>query len=323
MKSFLLILISLPIALAALLLGSSGIIYKAETNHLMVIGTSDTLYFKSMSSGLNKRITLNEYIQLCIQQGNVNGSGAGESEGDPYWTFSFSGVVLNDTTLKVEVSYKQEGVSALNTSEIWIFDKGKKHLHLKNRVPMHPGALSYSKIERGDIPTFLLNCILTISSTAEDSLGFTNKAEAKNLRVNGLKEGKWFEYLDSIQTESDTGNTTEESGTTQTNDTNAPYYSFTIYRNNVENGTERVYHKSGKLRATFHYKNGLADGTNKVYYENGVLAAEYPFRNDTAIDVHKEFYKNGKLKSQTSYYTDGQIGITKHYDENGNEIMQK
>ncbi len=150
-----------------------------------------------MSPGLNKRITLNEYIQLWIQQGKVNGYGAGESEDDPNWTFSFSGLVLNDTTLKVEVRYKQEGVSALNSSEIWIFDKGKKHLHLKNRVPMRPGALSYSKIERGDIPTFLLNCILTASSAAEDSLGFTNKAEAKNLMVNGLREGKWVEYEDS------------------------------------------------------------------------------------------------------------------------------
>ncbi|HTB30831.1 MAG TPA: hypothetical protein VK808_02330, partial [Bacteroidia bacterium] len=28
--------------------------------------------------------------------------------------------------------------------------------------------------------------------------GFTNKAEAKNLMVNGLKEGKWVEYQDMM-----------------------------------------------------------------------------------------------------------------------------
>lgn len=40
---------------------------------------------------------------------------------------------------------------------------------------------------------------LTLSAfgqTPPDS-GFTNKAEAKNLMVNGLKEGKWIEYYDT------------------------------------------------------------------------------------------------------------------------------
>ena len=51
-------------------------------------------------------------------------------------------------------------------------------------------------------PFFILIISLSISLIAfgqADSLGFTNKAEAKNLMVNGLKEGKWIEYIYGIK----------------------------------------------------------------------------------------------------------------------------
>jgi hypothetical protein len=37
--------------------------------------------------------------------------------------------------------------------------------------------------------------LFSIAGFAQQDSGFTNKAEAKNLIVNGLKEGKWIEYM--------------------------------------------------------------------------------------------------------------------------------
>jgi hypothetical protein len=48
-----------------------------------------------------------------------------------------------------------------------------------------------------------------------DGNGFTNKAEAQNEFVNGKKEGKWIEYVDSV------GHITGE--------TNSHYYALIIY----------------------------------------------------------------------------------------------
>ena len=41
-----------------------------------------------------------------------------------------------------------------------------------------------------------ISCFILFACQQEQ--GFTNKAEAKNLMVNGLKEGKWMEYFNDI-----------------------------------------------------------------------------------------------------------------------------
>jgi hypothetical protein len=46
----------------------------------------------------------------------------------------------------------------------------------------------------------LISLLTTLTAIGQsgvaDSNGFTNRNEAKNLTVNGLKEGKWIEYID-------------------------------------------------------------------------------------------------------------------------------
>jgi antitoxin component YwqK of YwqJK toxin-antitoxin module len=87
--------------------------------------------------------------------------------------------------------------------------------------------------------------------------GFTNKAEAKNLTVNGLMEGKWIEY---------TNNTNDNF----TNDTNSLYYRLSVYKDNKPIGVQRGYYKSGKLYYLLYYvPNPLGTGwpdIQKKYY---------------------------------------------------------
>src|ERR1035438_7342943 len=107
---------------------------------------------------------------------------------------------------------------------------------------------------------FILALILWLSLSVaafaqNDSLGFTNKAEAENKMVNGLKEGKWLEYY--------YGDGGEQVITT---DTNADYYNLAIYKRGKRYGISRGYY--GKSRILFcetSYINGKKNGIEKTY----------------------------------------------------------
>ncbi|MGP8214003.1 MAG: toxin-antitoxin system YwqK family antitoxin [Bacteroidia bacterium] len=132
--------------------------------------------------------------------------------------------------------------------------------------------------------------------------GFNNKAEAKNVMVNGLKEGKWMEYIDS----------TEKIST----NSKSPYYRLTIYKNGQPVGKVREYYNSGKLKFEKPYLEGMLNGLEKDYYENGNLKRETYYKNGNANGVEKDYYKNGKLWYET-VFKDDVPGITTVYDTNG------
>src|ERR1700720_4657367 len=86
---------------------------------------------------------------------------------------------------------------------------------------------------------FLSLTLTAFGQNLPDS-GFTNKAEAKNLMVNGLKEGKWIEYMDS--------------NWLPTVDT--VYYLLVLYKQNYAFGLVHGYYRSGELYCIFPNSNG-------------------------------------------------------------------
>jgi antitoxin component YwqK of YwqJK toxin-antitoxin module len=150
--------------------------------------------------------------------------------------------------------------------------------------------------------------------------GFTNKAEAKNLMVNGKREGKWIVY-EADMPDSVGDGVTYLSTHVVPKDSNAEYYSLIIYKNGKPDGIKRRYYMSGKLQSECKYIKGKINDTTKMYYESGGLSAIMPIKNDNKNGVEKWYYENGKLKQETTYIN-GKEGGTKHYDENGNEIKQ-
>ncbi len=160
---------------------------------------------------------------------------------------------------------------------------------------------------------FIVNCLLGSSLFAQASpdSGFTNKAEARNLKVNGKKDGKWIEYL---KFEDD-----YESVTTDT--AKAIMYRLTIYKAGKAQGLLRTYYKSGKLEGDVFFIDGKQDGTAKGYYESGKLAFITPFDNGKRNGTFKGYYENGKIKMEAIYTNDKQV-MMKEYDENGNEIQK-
>src|SRR5207253_732870 len=150
----------------------------------------------------------------------------------------------------------------------------------------------------------IFNCIFPLSA----QLGFTNKNEAKNQFENGLKEGKWIEYLDI------TGHTTT--------DTISPHdYCLTEYKAGKPFGIVRWYYMSGNIYCETPYNNdGKIDGVQQGYYEyytTGKLGFETPYNDGKINGMQKVYYYAGGIQSETPY-TDGKInGEQKLYYEDG------
>ncbi len=178
----------------------------------------------------------------------------------------------------------------------------------------------------------LILSFFTVTAFAQEypDSGFTNKAEAKNLMVNGLKEGKWVWYYDSEMN--------------IIKDTNAYPSSFryvlAVFKNDLPFGIWRWYEKgslitlipytNGKMNGVVKYygggklydsekpfSNGLANGIAKIYYDNGQIKNETPHVNDTIEGGEKEYYESGKLKQETPYSKGKKNGVGKEYYENG------
>jgi antitoxin component YwqK of YwqJK toxin-antitoxin module len=153
---------------------------------------------------------------------------------------------------------------------------------------------------------YLFLAILFLCFACNDVIdeGFTNKAEAKNLVVNGKKEGKWVEY-----TADDMGDSTSDS---------VNYFSYTlrVYKHGEPIGVERIYFKSGE-RQEIPHTNGGGNEVVKGFYKTGELKFEQPWENNKLSGVVKSYYKSGKLKSETPFKDGFESGVQKEYYESG------
>lgn len=149
---------------------------------------------------------------------------------------------------------------------------------------------------------FIVLVLFGNTAIGQQDSGFTDKAEAKNLLVNGLKEGKWVEY------ENERG---------ITNETSAIFYMLTIYKTGKPFGIVREYFISGTLEHETPYKNGKINGIQKWYYQSGKLKEEDTFIKGKENGVLKTYYESGKLESELPFKNGGMIGGGKSYYESG------
>ena len=165
--------------------------------------------------------------------------------------------------------------------------------------------------------------------------GFTNKAEAKNLIVNGLKEGKWMDYIDIW-------------GDTTTNVKDAFGYGLLVYKANKPLGVVRYYFESdtitgtnrgkfvyaspnidvsqvtemdcydkGMLHSQVMYANGKKEGTQKTYFDDGKIQDITHNKNGRRNGMDDSYYENGKLSDEVPYINDTVNGVCKSYSERG------
>ncbi|HTA28082.1 MAG TPA: toxin-antitoxin system YwqK family antitoxin [Bacteroidia bacterium] len=136
--------------------------------------------------------------------------------------------------------------------------------------------------------------------------GFNNITEAKNKKVNGVKEGKWVTRLNQYHL--------------ITNDTNSAFYRLTVYKAGKPNGIEKEFYKGGQLLSATPYRYGKKNGLAKYYYQyfpNGTLEYEIPFKNGKINGVDRWYYESGELERETPYFNGKENGIEKDYYDSG------
>jgi antitoxin component YwqK of YwqJK toxin-antitoxin module len=121
--------------------------------------------------------------------------------------------------------------------------------------------------------------------------GFTNKAEAKNLTVNGLKEGKWVEYF------------------VNSGNANYPFYQLTYYHLGKPYGIVRNYYSDGIIYYEVPYKDGKRNGLGKEYDYKGAVVREAPYKDDKENGVER-YYQNGILRREIIYSNDSAKSTT-------------
>jgi antitoxin component YwqK of YwqJK toxin-antitoxin module len=126
---------------------------------------------------------------------------------------------------------------------------------------------------------------ITLAAFGQDypDSGFTNKAEAKNLMVNGLKEGKWIDYYKDTIVGIGEGRHSKEVPTTDTSKANE--YHLTVYKKAQSIGTLRTYYKNGILKDETPQTYNKIDGVEKRYYETGKIEAKVIWKNCRVIKV--------------------------------------
>jgi antitoxin component YwqK of YwqJK toxin-antitoxin module len=138
--------------------------------------------------------------------------------------------------------------------------------------------------------------------------GFTNKTEAKNIMLNGLKEGKWIEYL-----------TVNDNGTLMADSSSASFYRLTIYKAGKPCGVVKEYTIKGVLLSETPYSWGKRNGVSKEYCSrNGNLLYEDIYNNGRHA-MTKFYNENGKLQCVTTYYVNKEFK-TESFDEKGNAV---
>lgn len=145
----------------------------------------------------------------------------------------------------------------------------------------------------------VFSCLIFVSCQE----GFEDKYEAKNQLVNGVKEGKWVEYFDSVDKPA--------------KDSNAPFYKLIVYKAGKPVGIVRDYFNDGTLYAETPYVEGKANGMQTDYDKAGNVFAKAPYTNGLINGVVEEYWENGKLMSEYPYVDGKKNGECITYDRHG------
>jgi antitoxin component YwqK of YwqJK toxin-antitoxin module len=184
----------------------------------------------------------------------------------------------------------------------------------------------------------ILSLFFSLASFAQKPLpedGFTDKNEATNKTVNGIKKGKWIQYIGIW-------------GDTITNTKEAFGYGLIEYKLNKPIGVVRyyftsdtitgtnrgkfvyavpaidltdvrmvIYYDNGKLHSEAMYANGKKDGVEKKFFADGKLQEIIPYTGGKMNGTDKTYYENGNLSDEIPYVNDTVTGISKSYSERG------
>jgi len=89
------------------------------------------------------------------------------------------------------------------------------------------------------------------------------------------------------------------------------------YKEDKQEGVEKIYFPNGQVDGEFNYKNGVHDGTFKYYYEDGTLKQKGIYINGQIEGVLNSYYPTGALMEEVTHENSLSQGPFKEYNENG------
>jgi hypothetical protein len=106
----------------------------SESQKTEITDTESICFYMYYPSG-GKRVVIEEYITLWVEGDKLRGFGAGRSEGEDNWSFSFEGSFGNQTKATISSVYKQVGNEPFALNEVWKIDLKKQSLELDSNLP--------------------------------------------------------------------------------------------------------------------------------------------------------------------------------------------
>lgn len=98
-----------------------------------------------------------------------------------------------------------------------------------------------------------------------------------------------------------------------------------IGRGFLENGKkEGIWHYSyetGELKSEIEYKNGIENGTLKLWHRNGTLKMITTNVNGKTNGLWQEYYENGQIKEENNVVEDKFYPIN-FWDSEGNQLLK-
>ena len=90
-----------------------------------------------------------------------------------------------------------------------------------------------------------------------------------------------------------------------------------MYKDDLQDGEEKMFFPSGKVEELRHYKAGKPDGTAQTFYESGVLRSEVTFVNGAMQGLYKKYYENKQVKESVTFVDNFENGAFEEFYENG------
>jgi antitoxin component YwqK of YwqJK toxin-antitoxin module len=113
---------------------------------------------------------------------------------------------------------------------------------------------------------------------------------------------------------------TETTSKKKTSDDGLVY--IEVYENELKNGIEKWYYKSGKVKFDIPYLDGKKEGVKKEYYENGVLKMETTYSNDEESGNINNYTQNGILEKNGNTNLGGSQKRLAMFNPTKNQILK-
>jgi antitoxin component YwqK of YwqJK toxin-antitoxin module len=80
------------------------------------------------------------------------------------------------------------------------------------------------------------------------------------------------------------------------------------------------FYETGEIEREIEYKNGVEDGSFKLYHKNGQIAVESTHIDGKTVGLFIEYYENGHLKQVTEFINDMGYAID-FWDKDGKQLL--